>query len=57
MKLVAQQRKIAMFCSLLLMIPAANVLTPLGLPFLEPVLAILGNLLLSVFILLLSFRA
>lgn len=57
MQLVGQQRKIAMFFCFCLMVPAANVLTPFGVPFLDPVLAILGNLLLAVFILLLSFRA
>ena len=39
------------------MVPAANVLTPFGVPFLDPILAILANLLVTVFILLLSFRA
>ena len=52
-----QQRMIAIFLCLLLMVPAANVLTPFGVPFLDPILAILANLLVTVFILLLSFRA
>ena len=57
MQIAAQQRMIAIFLCLLLMVPAANVLTPFGVPFLDPILAILANLLVTVFILLLSFRA
>ena len=57
MQIAAQQRKIAIFFCLLLMIPATNLLAPFDVPFLDPILALLGNLLLTVFILLLSFRA
>ncbi len=57
MEVAAQQRKIAIFLCLLLMLPATNILAPFGVPFLDPILAILGNLLIAVFILLLSFRA
>ena len=57
MKLVKQQRRIAMVLCLALMLPATNTLTPFGVPFVDPVVSILGNLLIAVFILLLSFRA
>lgn len=57
MKLVGQQRTLAMVLCLLLMAPATNALTPFGVPFLDPIPALLGNLLIAVFILLLSFRA
>ena len=57
MKLVGQQRNIAIVLCLALMVPATNTLTPFGLPFLEPIVALLGNLLIAVFILLISFRA
>ena len=57
MKLVGQQRTLAMVLCLALMVPATNVLTPFGVPFLDPILSILGNLFIAVFILLISFRA